>query len=65
MGARIGRAIMGQNYPWPCNNINFIAERVLKRRESNHFETTGDWSCGGSNIRPLALAQAEQDALYT
>jgi heparan-alpha-glucosaminide N-acetyltransferase len=26
VGARIDRAIMGNNYPWPCNNINFLAE---------------------------------------
>lgn len=26
IGAVIDRAIMGQNYPWPCVNINFISE---------------------------------------
>jgi len=26
IGAVIDRAIMGQNYAWPCNNINFISE---------------------------------------
>ncbi len=25
-GARLDRALMGENYPWPCVNINFIAE---------------------------------------
>ena len=25
-GARLDRWLMGHNYPWPCNNINFLAE---------------------------------------
>ena len=47
IGAVIDRALMGQNYSWPCNNINFIAETPAVL----FGVWTGDLLRGG---RPLA-----------